>query len=76
MKIITKTSQEAKKERTIKEMIERENCTCPSCGYYDLFNRCIVQTQWVKTGLFSGRYKNFKLFKCKKCGCEWTVEKD
>lgn len=74
MKIITKTSQEAKKGRTIKEMIERENCTCPSCGHYNLFNGGIVQTQWVKTGLFSGRYKKVKLFKCKKCGCEWQVE--
>lgn len=76
MKIITKTSQEAKKGRTIKEMIERENCTCPSCGYYDLFNRCIVQTQWVKTGLFSGKYKEMKLFECRKCGCKWEIQKD
>ena len=74
MKIITKTSQEAKKERTMREIIERENYTCPSCGYYDLFNGGIVQRQWVKSGLFSGRYKEVKLFKCRKCGCEWKVE--
>ena len=75
-KIITKTSEEAKRERTMQEMIERENCTCPSCGYYDLFNGGLVRRQWVKTGLLSGRYKEIELFECRKCGCEWEVEKD
>ena len=75
-KIITKTSEEAKRERTMQEMIEKENCTCPLCGYYDLFNGGIVRTQWVKTGLFSGQYKQVELFECRKCGCEWQVEKD
>ena len=76
MKIITKTSQKAKKEKTMKEMIERENCTCPSCGHYDLFNRGVVQTRWIKTGLLNGKYKEFELFKCRKCGCEWEIQKD
>ena len=75
-KIITKTSEEAKRERTMQEMIEREKCNVQSCGQYDLFNWGIVRTQCVKTGLFSGKYKEVELFECRRCGCEWTIERD
>lgn len=72
MKRITKTGAQARKEMSIREMIDRENATCPECGYYDLFNGGVCCTR--REGWFKVKHKNFELFKCRKCGCEWEVE--
>ena len=57
-KIITKTSEEARRERELEQ--EREKLTCPECNNYDTKN-------------LIDKNDNNK-YRCTKCGCEWRRE--
>ena len=58
-KIITKTSEEARRERELEQ--EREKLTCPECNNYDSKN-------------LIDKNDNNK-YRCTKCSCEWLREK-
>ena len=58
-KIITKTSEEARREKEQEQ--EREKLTCPECNNYDTKN-------------LIDKNDNNK-YRCTKCGCEWRCEK-
>ena len=53
-----------------------QNDTCPKCGHYSLFNGVGIEVRNVAKGLSRAKYKEFELYKCRKCGCEWEVEED
>ena len=57
-KIITKTSEEARREKEREQ--EREKLTCPECNNYDTKN-------------LIDKNDNNK-YRCTKCGCEWRIE--
>ena len=57
-KIITKTSEEARREKELEQ--EREKLTCPECNNYDTKN-------------LINKNDNNK-YRCTKCGCEWRCE--
>ena len=63
-KIITKTSEEARREREREEerrRIFKEKHTCPECNNYDTRN-------------LVNKYNN--TYRCNKCGCEWRIEEE
>lgn len=63
-KIITKTSEEARRERELER--EREKLTCPECNNYDTKN--LIKND--DNDNFNNKYR------CTKCGCEWLCDKE
>ena len=59
-KIITKTSEEARREKEREE--KKEKLTCPECNNYDTKNLIEDNND------FNNKYR------CTKCGCEWLIE--
>ena len=45
-----------------------DDCTCPVCGYYSSLNGGLYKTVW---GFFHD--KEYELYECKKCGCQWEI---
>ena len=45
-----------------------DDCTCPVCGYYSPLNGGLYKTVW---GFFHD--KEYELYECKKCGCQWEI---
>ena len=45
-----------------------DDCTCPICGYYSSLNGGLYKTVW---GFFHD--KEYELYECKKCGCQWEI---
>lgn len=63
MKTITKTSEQAKREREEKRKRDQEDSTCPECGHDVRYCDAVEDGMW----------KRWKLFYCR-CGCEWKTE--
>ena len=64
-KIITKTSEEARREKEREEekrRIFKEKHTCPECNNYDTRN--LIEND------FNNNYR------CNQCGCEWRIEEE
>lgn len=45
-----------------------DDCTCPVCGYYSPLNGGLYKTVW---GFFHD--KEYELYECKECGCQWQI---
>lgn len=45
-----------------------DDCTCPVCGYYSSLNGGLYKTVW---GFFHD--KEYELYECKKCSCQWEI---
>lgn len=76
-KHITKTGKQAKQEKTTERNKEIAKSTCPECGHYEPLNQHFYnRREKVKVGLFKTVVKEYALFECRKCGCEWEIEEE
>lgn len=65
MKIITKTSEQAMKEKTAKN----EQSLCPECG-----KRAFGAVVSKMTGIINLKYYKKIKYSCFDCGCQWETE--
>lgn len=65
-KIITKTSQQAKKEQSL----SKSESACPECGKHAIGT---YSTRHFKDGIFKSKPLRKNNYSCFRCGCEWTT---